>query len=115
MLSGGPPHRGQGLVVIVLAFCDMEIGLVIVVFLTALDGILSSDLPGNFKGPWEFQHLLLKCLHCWLLAAGFVLRYRRQDCSIYYLWVIARELAMVHIISQVRGGGGILYAAFSSG
>ena len=103
MLSGGPPHRGQGLLVIVLAFCDMEIGLVIVVFLTALDGILSSDLPGNFKGPWEFQHLLLKCLHCWLLAAGFVLRYEQQDCSIFMR--NSRELAMVHIISQVRGWG----------
>ena len=83
MLSGGPPHRGQGLVVNVLVCCDMEIGLVFVVFLTAVDGILSSDLPGNFGGPWEFQHLLLKCLHCWLLAAGFVLRYEEQDCSIF--------------------------------
>ena len=83
MLSGGPPHRGQGLVVNVLACYDMEKGLVIVVFLTAVDGILSSDLPGNFGGPWEFQHLLLKCLHCWLLAAGFVLRYEQLDCSIF--------------------------------
>ena len=110
MLSGGPPHRGQGLLVIVLAFCDMEIGLVIVVFLTALDGILSSDLPGNFKGPWEFQHLLLKCLHCWLLAAGFVLRYEQQDCSIFMR--NSRELAMVHIISQVRGWGDTLCRLF---
>ena len=60
-------------------------------------------IPGNFGGPWEFQHLLLKCLHCWLLAAGL---YRGTDDKIVlYLWVIARELAMVHIISQVRGWG----------
>ena len=43
MLSGGPLHRGQGLVVNVLVCCDMGKGLVIVVFLTAVDGILSSD------------------------------------------------------------------------
>ena len=43
MLSGGPPRRGQGLVVNVLVCCNMGKGLVIVVFLTAVDGILSSD------------------------------------------------------------------------
>ena len=104
MLSGGPPHRGQGLVVIVLAFCDMEIGLVIVVFLTALDGILSSDLPGNFKGPWEFQHLLLKCLHCWLLAAGFVLRYEQQDCSIFMRNSKRTCYGAYNITGKGRGG-----------
>ena len=43
MLSGGPPRRGQGLVVNVLVCCNMGKGLVIVVFLITVDGILSSD------------------------------------------------------------------------
>ena len=113
MLSGGPPHRGQGLVVNVLVCCDMEIGLVFVVFLTAVDGILSSDLPGNFGGPWEFQHLLLKCLHCWLLAAGFVLRYEQQDCSIFM--GNSKKTRYGASNSTGEGRGGLLYAAFSSG
>ena len=53
-LSGGPSYRGQGLVVNVLVCYDMEIGLAIVEFLTAVDGILSSDSLGNFGGPLEF-------------------------------------------------------------
>ena len=54
MLSSGPSYRGQGLVVNVLVCCDVEIGLAIVVFLTAVDGFLSSDFLGNFGGPLEF-------------------------------------------------------------
>ena len=54
MLSSGPSYRGQGLVVNVLVCYDMEIGLAIVEFLTAVDGILSSDSLGNFGGPLEF-------------------------------------------------------------
>ena len=53
MLSSGPSYRGQGLVVNVLVCCDMEIGLAIVVFLTAVDDILSSDFLGNSGGPLE--------------------------------------------------------------
>ena len=54
MLSGGPSYLGQGLVVNVLVCYDMEIGLALVVFLTAVDGFLSSDFLGNFVGPLEF-------------------------------------------------------------
>ena len=54
MLSSGPSYRGQGLVVNVLVCCDMGKGLAIVEFLTAVDGILSSDFLGNFGGPLEF-------------------------------------------------------------
>ena len=86
MLSGGPPHRGQGLLVIVLAFCDMEIGLVFVVFLTALDGILSSDLPGNFKGPWEFQHLLLKSEVLALLVTGGWFCFEVRRTRLFYIY-----------------------------
>ena len=86
MLSGGPPHRGQGLVVNVLVCCDMEIGLVIVVFLTAVDGILSSDLPGNFGGPWEFQHLLLKSEVLALLVTGGWFCFEVRRTRLFYIY-----------------------------
>ena len=61
-------------------------------------------IPGNFGGPWEFQHLLLKCLHCWLLAAGFVLRYEQQDCSIFMRNSRRTCYGAYNITGKGRGG-----------
>ena len=61
-------------------------------------------IPGNFGGPWEFQHLLLKCLHCWLLAAGFVLRYEQQDCSIFMRNSKRTCYGAYNITGKGRGG-----------